>query len=164
MVQASYKYDESYWELPLPQEEAVLGTQRVRKIYRKKKNRRSMSVKIGLLMFCYALMLVFLCTKGSSENFKIVALEKDIASLEASNARLEYEIAQATNLGDVEKMASSELGMQKPDPKMAKVVSTPEVYQANQAVPVQTAAQDSAEQGILAKIYSALLTLAERNG
>jgi len=164
MVQASYKYDESYWELPLPQQEAILGTQRVKKIYRKKKNRRSMSVKIGLLMFCYALMLVFLCTKGSSENFKIVALEKDIASLEASNARLEYEIAQATNLGDVEKMASSELGMQKPDPKMARVVLTPEVNVVNQTVPVQTAAQDSNEQGLLVKIYSALLTLAERNG
>lgn len=164
MVQASYKYDESYWELPLPQEEAVLGTQRVRKIYRKKNNRRSMSVKIGLLMFCYALMLVFLCTKGSSENFKIVALEKDIASLEASNARLEYEIAQATNLSDVEKVASNELGMKKPDPKMAKVVSTPEVNRANQAAPVQTVANDLTEQGILAKIYSALLTLAERNG
>lgn len=164
MVQASYKYDESYWELPLPQEEAILGTQRVKKIYRKKKTRRSMSVKIGLLVFCYALMLVFLCTKGSSENFKIVALEKDIASLEASNARLEYEIAQATNLSDVEKMASSELGMKKPDPKLAKVVSTPEANQVNQAVPAQTVSQDIAEQGFLAKIYSALLTLAERNG
>lgn len=164
MVQASYKYDESYWELPLPHEEAVLGTQRIRKIYRKKNKRRSMSVKIGLLMFCYALMLVFLCTKGSSENFKIVALEKDIASLEASNARLEYEIALATNLSDVEKVASSELGMQKPDPKMVKVVSTPGINPGNQAVPIQSAAQDPAQQGILAKIYSALLTLAERNG
>lgn len=164
MVQASYKYDESYWELPMPQEEVILGTQRIKKIYRKKKTRRSMSVKIGLLMFCYALMLVFLCTKGSSENFKIVALEKDIASLEASNARLEYEIAQATNLSEVEKMASNELGMQKPDPKLAKVVSTPQSGQVNQAASEQSSFQDTAEPGFLAKIYSALLTLAERNG
>lgn len=162
MVQAAYKFQTS--ANPLPIEDYAPQTQKVKKIYRRKKTRRSMMVKTGLFLFCYALILVFICSKGASLNFQIVALEKDIAGLESNNARLEYEIAQATSLEQVEKIASRELGMHKSDSKLAMVVPVPKPSQNQSAPPLQSAPPEALKQGFLEKIYSALLTLAERNG
>ncbi len=161
MGQAGYSYQTSSWVPPL--EEIAPQTKTIKKIVRKKKTRRSMMVKTGLFLFFYALLLVFLCIKGAGLGYQIVALEKEVDALNASNARLEYEIAQATALGNIEKVALDELGMHKPDLKLSKVVDAPENNLTVQLSQSNVEARGPVSQGALEKVYSALLTLAERN-
>lgn len=161
MGQAGYSYQTNSWAPPL--EDIAPQTQTVRKIIRTKKPRRGMLVKTGVFLFFYAMLLVFLCIQGAGLGYQIVALEKDIDNLNTSNARLEFEIAQATSLENIEKAAVDELGMHKPDLKLSKVVETPKENNAVQLAESNVQSSGAEKQGTLEKVYSALLTLAERS-
>ena len=161
MGQAGYSYQTDSWAPPL--EDIAPQTKRVKKIVRTRKNRRSMIIKSGVFLFLYALLLVYICIKGAGLGYQIVALEKEIDNLTTANARLEYEIAEATALGNIEKLAFDELGMHKADLKLSRVVDTPGENKVMQLAESNVQSLSSEKQGALEKVYHALLTLAERN-
>jgi cell division protein FtsL len=161
MVQAAYNYTNTSLARPLEQPEQQ--ERRLRKVRRKKNIRERMVVKIGIFIFCYALLLVFLCTSGASLNYQVISLEKDIEGLQTSNSRLEYEIAQGTSLDQIEKAAGKDLGMHKPDLKLSMVAPVSKTEQVTPPVQVQAQPQSQSDQGTLEKIYSALLMLADKN-
>ncbi|HWP98547.1 MAG TPA: hypothetical protein VN426_17025 [Syntrophomonadaceae bacterium] len=158
MVQAAYSYRNT--SLAMPLEEPEIIRRQVRKVHRKKNIRGRMVVKTGLFFFCYGLLLVFLCTAGAGLNYQVISMEKDIENLQSSNARLEYEIAQGTSLDQIEKLAETDLGMHKPDLALSMVA--PAASSEPIKSPVQAQAQQASSQGTLEKIYSALLTMADK--
>ena len=110
MIQAGLDYSnnwdaESFYR-PVPQ------VKKVRRTYRKSNPQGKVFVKAAVALFAYALVLVYLCIKGSTLGYQIVELEKDIQQLETANHRLEYSIAEKCSLGYVE-IAAQELGMEK---------------------------------------------------
>ncbi|HHW62070.1 MAG TPA: cell division protein FtsL [Syntrophomonadaceae bacterium] len=88
----------------------------IRKIRKRKVNYgRKILVKAGMLVFVYALLLVFLCCQSAVLSYQIEDLEKEVKKLEASYQRTEYQISQQSSLARVEQVAVNELGMYKPD-------------------------------------------------
>lgn len=160
MVQAAYSYRNT--SLAMPLEEPEIIRRRVRKVHRKKNIRGRMVVKTGLFFFCYGLLLVFICTTGAVLNYQVIGLEKDIESLQSSNARMEYEIAQGTSLDQIEKLAETELGMHKPDLTLSMVAPVASPEDVKPPVQAQSQVRKASSQGTLEKIYSALLTMADR--
>jgi|GEM_PF-5021896 len=79
----------------------------------KRDNLKVFALKLGIVSFAFALLLVFLCTRTATLGYQIVHLEEEISQLEEANKRLEYEIAEKSSLSWVEQVASNELGMKK---------------------------------------------------
>ncbi|MGI6413864.1 MAG: hypothetical protein ACOXZ5_09565 [Syntrophomonadaceae bacterium] len=154
MVQAGYDYA---WEA-----EPVKKTRIVRKTYRSVDQKKVFLIKVGILAFIYAVLLVYLCIKGAVLGYQIVTLENDIKSLEAANGRLEYQIAEKYSLDRVEQIAVQQLGMYKAETHVAIAQEnvTP-VHPVGTDHPV-IAAQDS-NQKPLEKLYAGLVVLAARN-
>lgn len=161
MVQAAYKYENT--SLAMPQQQPEYLERRVRKIHRKKHLRHRVLVKVGMVFFCYSLLLVYLCSAGAGLNYRVLSLEKDIESLQSSNARLEYEIAQGTSLEQIEKTAGTQLGMYKPDLAASIVAPAAASQPVKPAAQARVKVQDTPKQGSLEKIYDALLILADQN-
>lgn len=159
MIQAGLDYSRN-WDAeslyrPVPQ------VQKVRRTYRKSNPKGKMVVKIGAAVFLYALVLVFLCIKGSTLGYQIVQLEKDIHQLETANHRMDYTIAARSSLDHIE-IAAAQLGLQKPEQGIAVAV-------APSAEPVtveQNAGQNAnthVGEGLLNKLYNNLVVLAQNN-
>lgn len=90
-----------------------LSRQKITRTTRKVNQHRKLMVKCGLGFFVYAVILVFLCSKSAGLGYEIEGLNKEIQSLEIENYRIDYQIAMGSDLSRVEKIASSQLGMQK---------------------------------------------------
>ena len=111
-------------------------------------------------MFAYALVLVYLCIKGSTLGYQIVELEKDIQQLETANHRLEYSIAEKCSLGYVE-IAAQELGMEKAEQGITVAVLPeiePVIIDEN-----NSGSSSQVGQNPLNKLYNNLLMLAQNN-
>ncbi|NLO20536.1 MAG: hypothetical protein GX119_00845 [Syntrophomonadaceae bacterium] len=165
MIQAGYNY------VPTWDNEDVMEprTERiVKKVVRKKANkRRKLLGRLGMGMFLYGLLLVFLCIKSASLGYQIVQLEKDISGLQTANDRIEYRIAQMTALPQIEAVAQNELNMYKPD-KSIKIVVSNSAYSSSQGsshvatVDESLTPQDN-EGSSLEKLYLSLMQLADNN-
>lgn len=137
------------------------NTSTVRKKVYKVNNQRKFFIKAIFLMFSMSLLLVFMCIKGATLGYQIEQLQSDIQNLETSNNRLDYQIAEKSSLARIEQIATTQLGMYKPDSSTA-------IALAAKAEPVQVASAPAApaddkniSQKLLNKMYSSLSRLAQ---
>lgn len=158
MIQAGLDYSRD-WQTPV-YNESVPNIKRIRRTYKRTNIRSKLLVKVGLFAFVYAVVLVFLCIKGASLGYQIVSLEKEIGDMETANKRMEYKIAQVNSLDRIEALATTQLGMIKPQQAIAiaAIKTVPEVEEGNQTIPTL-----QAEHKPLDKIYSNLVKLAQKN-
>jgi len=158
MQQVAYNYSNSWQEsveLPVePRVKKVVRTTRQHNQYRK------VLVKCGLLVFAYAILLVFLSAKSASLGYQIDNLNKDINNITTANNRLEYQIACQSSLSRIEKIAIAELGMQRVDLKNSIAMEV-------EPQPIKVASQQNEatnmSQKPLYKIYTSLSHLAQNS-
>lgn len=162
-MHTSYNYAHNWDTSSFPEEQINERNERkVKKRYKNVNGKRKFVIKTGLLLFAYAMILVYFCIQSATLGYQIVDLDNSIQNLENSNKRLEYQIAQKTSLQKVEKIAGKELGMYKPD-------TTSELEVAYQAQPTQakngqkTVTQAKSAEKSLDKLYNALLHLAQKD-
>lgn len=158
MQQVAYKYKNTWQEqVDSPDESRA---RKVVRTTRQHNQHRKILVKCGLLVFAYAVLLVFLCAKSASLGYDIDNLNKDISKITTANNRVEYQIAQQSSLARIEKIATSELGMQRVDLKNAIAMQV-------DPQPIQVASQPTAatnmSQKPLYKIYTSLSRLAQNS-
>ncbi len=134
---------------------------RVKKTYKQVNPRKAVLVKIAVLLFAYAVLIVFLCIKSATLGYQIVTLQNDIAKTEVMNRKLEYSIAAQTSLKRVEWLASTQLGMCPADSQSRFTIEAPH--------PIQVASQHhSSSQQVKAGdntlhiIYNNLRVLAQK--
>jgi len=157
MQQVAYSYSNSWQE----KVEMPVVEPRIRTVVRVKTNQhRKILVKVGMLLFAYAVLLVFLCAKSASLGYEIENLNKDISKLTTANHRLEYQIARYSSLSRIEKIAVAELGMQRADLKHSIAVKA-------ESKPVQVASRQQETANLserpLYKIYTSLSHLAQNS-
>ncbi len=167
MVQAGYKYA-PVWEDELAATQPQAGRM-VRKTVKKKANSdRKLLGKIGIGVFVYGLLLVFLCIKSATLGYEIVHLENDIKELQNANSRIEYQIAEMTSLARIEKVAQNELNMYKPDRNIKVAVSNNIASSSDgsgdgiASINLQANGADI-EGSSLEKLYASLMQLAYNN-
>lgn len=112
MIQAQ-SYARNVNSFDIPDQQARTTT--IKRTYTRVNGKRLFVIKSAVLLFAYALVLVFLCIKSATLGYQIVGLQKQIENLETANKRMEYQIASQTSLQRVEEVAVKELGMSKPD-------------------------------------------------
>lgn len=144
----------------------------VKKLYEVKKNyktktvynKRSIVIKSGMIFFLFAVLLVFLCIKSATLGYQINSLEKDIANLETENKRLGYSISQKTSLARIERIAMSELGMNKSN--VSNGIAVAAVNNKVNNVSVEEKDINDSNSTIskkpLKKVYDNLVTLAKK--
>lgn len=112
MIQAhSYARNGSHLDIS----EQTVGVTRVKRTYTRVNGKRLFIIKTGILLFGYALVLVYLCIKSATLGYQIVDLQKQINNLDTHNKRIEYQIASHTSLQRIEELAVKNLDMYKPD-------------------------------------------------
>lgn len=159
MIQAGLDYSRN-WDAdalyrPVPQ------VRKVRRTYRRSNPQGKSMIKIGLGLFVYALVLVYLCINGSTLGYQIVELERDIHQLETNNQRIEFSIAEKCSLDQIE-TAAHQLGMEKPAQGIAVAV-IPEIKPIVLADSAETSEVNRLGQGPLNKLYNNLVMLAQNN-
>jgi len=156
MQQVAYDYSNSWQE----KAESSVVEPRVRTVVKTRTNQhRKIVVKCGLLLFGYAILLVFLCAKSASLGYEIENLNKDINKLTTANHRLEYQIASFSSLSRIEKIAVTELGMQRADLNNSIAVKV-------ESQPIQVASRKETtnlSEKPLHKIYTSLSHLAQNS-
>jgi cell division protein FtsL len=141
----------------LDRSEQQARTAMVRRTYTRVNGKRVVVVKAAVLLFAYALVLVYLCIKSATLGYQIVDLEKQIDNLETSNKRIEYQIATETSLQRVEKVAVKELGMYKPDTSsVLQIAAQPEPVKTTEASGGTVSKQHTAGSSILQKTYQTI--------
>ncbi len=160
MQQAASNYSNE-WRQEI-QEQPELSRQQITTTTRKFNQHRKIMVKCGLGLFAYAVLLVFLCSNSAGLGYEIEGLNKDIQSLESDNHRMEYLIAQGSSLSRVEKIASSQLGMQKAEMNnsLAMEMKPEPVKVAGKST---NNASNELSQKPLHKIYNSLVHLAQNS-
>lgn len=158
MLQAASRYS-SDWRQEI-QEQPELSLRQVTRITKKVNQHRKIMIKCGFVMFAYAVLLVFLCSKSASLGYDIENLNKEINALETANHRLEFQIAQGSDLSRVEQLACSQLGMQKAEMtnSLAMEIKPEPVQVADNSV---DSTSKSISQNPLHKIYNSLSHLAQ---
>lgn len=139
-------------------------TRKIRRIYRKIDGKKTYLIKVGAFFFIWALLIVFLCINISTMGYRIVGLEKDIERLEASNQRIEYEIAQKSSLARIELLAKEDLGMIKAEEDLSFALLIPSEGRGETAVePEAVHFAENDQEKTLKKIYDNLVRLASRS-
>jgi cell division protein FtsL len=158
-AESSCAKDWNVSNLPVEPSHRIKG----RKMVYKVNHKRKLYIKSTAIVFGYALILVFLCMKSATLGYQIETLQQDVQNIETSNQRLEYQIAEKSSLPRVEQVASTQLGMYKPDVKtsIALDVQTEPVQVASTST--DATADKSLSQEILNKMYSSLSRLALNN-
>ncbi|ABI68139.1 hypothetical protein [Syntrophomonas wolfei] len=139
-------------------------SRKIRRTYKKIDCKKTWLLKGGLFFFAWAILIVFLCITVSTMGYQIVGLEKDIERLQASNQRIEYEIAQKSSLDRIELLATKDLGMVKAEEDLNFAVVIPSERRGETAVKqdsVNVANRD--QEKALKKIYDNLIRLAARS-
>jgi cell division protein FtsL len=90
-------------------------TKKARRIVRRRRRRPKYVMGAAVCGFLIAALMVFTCAQIAVLGYRVVALQDEIGELEVANQRLELSIAQLSSLTRVEKVASAELGMLKPE-------------------------------------------------
>jgi len=163
MVQAGLDYSKN-WDIQ-PVSQPVNRVKKVKKIYKKTNPKRTLLFKIGLALFIYAVLLVYLCIKSATLGYQLVELENEINKLETANSRIEYEIAEKSSLDRIEKVAVTELGMHKSDSRILVAAMFPEgvQVQVNTDEKKDGNSQMHIGEKPLEKLYASLVRLAGSN-
>lgn len=157
MYQASYNNAPDWEDL-----KTESNVRMVRKTYKKVNTKRRFVIKAGVLLFIYAIVLVFLCMKSAALGYQILALENNIQQIETSNKQLEYQIAQKSSLQRIEKVAVKDLGMYTPDANEEVAVEA-QPQTVNIAKHQNPVPQSKTAEKPLDKVYNALLLLAQKD-
>lgn len=160
MIQAGYDYatwEDQYVPEPTRQDRSVK-----RKKVINKHAKRNVMVKLFIIIFAYALLLVYLCIKSATLGYEIVSLENEINRMTTENHRMEYAIAQNTSLALIEQKAINELGMIIPGTEMGYAVAAI-AEPVNPVLTVETADNTVAEDKPLAKLYASIMSLTGKN-
>lgn len=162
MVQAGYDY--SNWENQYIPE----ATRQVKRIQKKqsinRNAKKNVMIRISVIIFAYALLLVYLCIKSATLGYEIVSLEKEIGRMETDNYRMEFVIAQKNSLDIIEKRAIEELGMFSPGSEMSYAVAVaPNAGIDNTVLSAESANNTVAEEKPLEKLYASILLFTEKN-
>lgn len=146
-------------------DDITTGSRVVRKTVYKVNNKRKLLIKLGLVLFGYALLLVYLCIKSATLGYQIETLQADIQNIQTANNRLDYQIAEKSSLARVEQVAIADLGMYKPDDKASIPVEVTEDQTGSVQVASAPAAADenkTLSQKILNTMYNSLSHLAQK--
>lgn len=161
MQHAAARYAPDWDTASLPAE--VHKTRRVRKTV-KVNNKRKLYIKCAVIVFGYALILVFLCMKSAALGYQIASIEQEVHSIETANLRLEYQIAEKSSLAHVEQVAIAQLGMHKPEPELSIAMNVQnDPLQVAAGITVAADNQTTLSQKILKGMYSGLERLALNN-
>ncbi|KUG03556.1 hypothetical protein ASZ90_018989 [hydrocarbon metagenome] len=166
MLQVGYNYAPQWEEEPAPV--SSRAGRMVKKVTKKKVNsRKKLLGKIGIALFLYGLLLVFLCIKSATLGYQIVSLEKDISNLQTANHRIEYQIAQKTSLQRVAEVAQNELNMYKPNSNINVAVlntyDSSSQDSSNTASLSEEISKADVNGSSLEKLYASLMQLADNN-
>lgn len=160
MVQAGYDY--SRWEETYAPEPAREERRQSRKALTNRNARRNMMIKLSVIVFAYALLLVYLCIKSATLGYEIVGLENEINKLNTENNRMEYAIAQNSSLDIIEEKAITQLGMIIPGTEMCYAVAAAD-EPVTPALKVESVDNTIAESKPLAKLYASIMLLTGKN-
>ncbi len=161
MLQAESSLARDWRAFDLPDTNAGSGIVR-KKVY-KVNNQRKFFIKAGFILFSTALLLVFLCIKSATLGYQIEQLETDIQNLETANYRLDYQIAEKSSLARVEQIATTQLGMYKPDSTTAIAMEAKTEPVQVASAPAAPADNENISQKLLHKMYSSLSRLAQNS-
>lgn len=158
-AQSSAARDWNYHQIPSPETKIVIR----RRMVSKTNSPRKMYIKCALVVFGYALLLVFLCIKSATLGYEIERLEREVAGITTSNQRLEFQIAEKSSLAHIEQVAVTQLGMYKPDynTSIAMAAAVEPVSVASNTY--TDADKTSISQRLLDNLYSSLSRLAANN-
>ncbi len=160
MIQAGYdyaKWEDQYVPEPTRQDRSVK-----RKTATNKNAKRNVMIKLCIIVFAYALLLVYLCIKSATLGYEIVSLENEINQMNTENHRMEYAIAENTSLDLIEQKATSELGMIIPGTEMSYAVAVVS-ESVNPVLKVEMVDNTAAEDKPLAKLYASIMLLTGKN-
>lgn len=147
-------------QLPGLETQPQTRTRMVRRTYSSYNAKRAFVIKTGIILFAYALLLVYLCIKSATLGYQIVDLQKQINTLETDNKRIEYQIANATSLERVEEYAVKELGMCKPEAdSMLQIAARPEITRAADSTHNLSQEQTTTANKPLAKFYQTIAVM-----
>jgi cell division protein FtsL len=157
-AESSCARDWRAYDLPDPTPQGRIVKKTVLKVNQKRK----LLIKTAILVFSYALLLVFLCIKSATLGYQVEQLKLDVQNIETANNRLDYQIAEKSSLARVERVAVTNLGMYKPDSKTSIAMDVK--VQPVQVASTATAPDNtSISQKILDKMYSSLSRLAQNS-
>lgn len=139
-------------------------TKKVRRIVRRRSRRPKYVMGAAVCGFLIAALMVFMCVQTAVLGYRVVALQDEISELEVANQRLELSVAQLSSLTRVEKVASAELGMLKPEGGHTIAMAG----QPEEEVPVVDLRNEGQPQSVeaekpLEKVYQALNEMFNRN-
>lgn len=160
MVQAGYDY--AKWENQYVPEPTRQDRRSDKRIVIKNNTKKNVMMKLGIIVFVYALLLVYLCIKSATLGYEIVSLENEISRVNTENNRMEYVIAQNTSLDIIEQKAITELGMISPSMEMSYAVAAAN-EEINPVLKVNTDDNNIAEDKPLAKLYASIMLLTGKN-
>ena len=102
--------------------------------------------------------MVFLCSKSSMLSYDIINLKSDIASLETDNKRLAFQIQEKSSLERIAEIATTQLGMVKPD--ITKAYITDNIQPAQ--IPVTEENVEADQETAFQKLYASLKSLGDK--
>lgn len=159
MVQAGYDYANR--ENQYAQEPNRHDRRLKKKTAVKTNKKKNVITRLSIIVFAYALLLVYLCIKSATLGYEIVSLENEINRINNENHRLEYAIAQNTSLEIIENKAMTQLGMISPGMDLSYAVAVA----SEQINPVLKVENDNtiAENKPLEKLYASIMLLTGKN-
>lgn len=160
MVQAGYNHARDLALEPIS--EPAKRVRHIRRTYKKVNHKKECLIKLGICLFLYACLAVYLCIRGAVLGYQIVQLENDINKLEVAGNRMEYEIAQKSSLEKIEQLAITELGMHRPEEHMTVAGACIENKEPNTDYQPESAEVQTANKP-LGKLYASLVHLAVKN-
>lgn len=153
---------EHYLHNHIGEQDPGIRVKRIKKTYTRVNGKKIFVLKVGALVFCYALLLVFLCIKSATLGYQIVDLQKQVAQLNADNNIIQYQIASETALPRIQELAEKNLGMYQPDSSTGSVVDVAVQPAAAKKTTVPSAnrpQQPKTGEKALTKVYQTIAAL-----
>lgn len=110
-LRQEYYYEEDYMT---PQRMPKNKGKEDPKAKNKVKNKKKKKVAIGILSFAVALAIVYRYAMINNANMEVINLKKEYESIDKTNTQLMLAAERSVDLKEVERYATEELGLQKP--------------------------------------------------
>jgi cell division protein FtsL len=88
---------------------------KAKKLYRTNVAMKLKVINISLLVFAACFVLIYRYALISQMNYDVIKAEKELKALTNDNSRIMVQIEKAQDLEKIKQIASTELGMKKPD-------------------------------------------------
>ncbi len=111
---SAYKYDN--YEIESYYNKKAINDERIKKERaRMKAKSRMRAIGIIFLVFALALTILYRNVVIIESATQVQNLEKELTSLQATNTKLDYELKKEVDLKNIEEIATTKLGMKRPD-------------------------------------------------